>query len=415
MSYTFVQKVFGRKLKRVPDVGEIVEIEPDFVMSHDNAGLVIRQFGEMGAKRVFNPDKIAIILDHRIPAESTKTAEGHKRIRKFVREQKISRFHDIGRGICHQVMVEEGYARPGEIVLGTDSHTTTYGALSAFSTGIGATEMASVWALGKLWLKVPESIKIVLKGRFQKGVYAKDLIIYIIGKLTVEGANYISVEYHGDSAKDLTISERMTIANMSMEMGAKNAVFAPDSVLSEFLGRPIEEPIWADDDADYKRVLEIDLSDIEPMASCPHSVDNVRPIAEISGRKVDQVLIGTCTNGRLDDLKVALDVMGDERVHEGVRLIVCPASRRILEEAVRLGYIERFLRAGAVILPPGCGPCLGAHQGLLAEGEVCASTSNRNFVGRMGAKTSEVYLMSPASAGVCAIRGEIGDVREYLK
>jgi len=415
MSYTFVQKVFGRKLKRAPDVGEIVEIEPDFVMSHDNAGLVIRQFGEMGAKRVFNPDKIAIILDHRIPAESTKTAEGHKRIRKFVREQKISRFHDIGRGICHQVMVEEGYARPGEIVLGTDSHTTTYGALSAFSTGIGATEMASVWALGRLWLKVPESIKIVLSGSFSKGVYAKDLIIYIIGKLTVEGANYISVEYHGDSAKDLTISERMTIANMSMEMGAKNAVFPPDSVLSEFLGRPIEEPIWADDDADYKRVLEIDLSDIEPMASCPHSVDNVRPIAEISGRRVDQVLIGTCTNGRLDDLKVALDVMGDERVHEGVRLIVCPASRRILEEAVRLGYIERFLRAGAVILPPGCGPCLGAHQGLLAEGEVCASTSNRNFVGRMGAKTSEVYLMSPASAGVCAIRGDIGNPREYLK
>ncbi|MGQ9706140.1 MAG: 3-isopropylmalate dehydratase large subunit [bacterium] len=415
MPYTFVQKVFAEKLGRVPEIGEIVEIAPDFVMSHDNAGLVIRQFGEMGAKSVFDPDKIAIILDHRIPAESVKTAEGHKKIRQFVKEQGITRFHDIGRGICHQVMVEEGYAKPGEIILGTDSHTTTYGALSAFSTGIGATEMASVWALGKLWLRVPETIKIDLTCGFQKGVYAKDLIIYIIGKMTVEGANYLSVEYHGSAVKNLTISERLTIANMSMEMGAKNAIFPPDSVLSDFTGRKIEKPLWADDDAHYKSVLDIDLSSIEPMASCPHSVDNVRPIAEIAGKKVNQVLIGTCTNGRIDDLKVALDVMGDEGVHKDVRLIVCPASSVVLEEALKLGYIERFVRAGAVIIPPGCGPCLGAHQGLLAEGEVCASTSNRNFVGRMGASISEVYLMSPASAAVCAVMGEIGDVREYLK
>jgi 3-isopropylmalate dehydratase large subunit len=414
MTHTFVQNVFARKLLRVPEIGDIVEIEPDFVMSHDNAGLVIRQFGEMGAKRVFDPEKIAIILDHRIPAESVKTAEGHKKIREFVREQGITRFHGIGRGICHQVMVEEGYARPGEIILGTDSHTTTYGALSAFSTGIGATEMASVWALGRLWLRVPESIKIVLSGSFSKGVYAKDLIIYIIGKLTVEGANYLSVEYHGDAVSGLSISERMTIANMSMEMGAKNAVFAPDRVLSDFLGRPTKDAIWADDDAVYKSTIEIDLSSIEPMASCPHSVDNVRPIKEIAGKKVNQVLIGTCTNGRIDDLKAALDFMGDERVHRDVRLIVCPASSRILEEAVKMGYIERFVRAGGVILPPGCGPCLGAHQGLLAEGEVCASTSNRNFPGRMGAPTSEVYLMSPASAAVCAITGDIGDPRDLI-
>ncbi len=415
METTFIQKIFAEKLGRVPDVGEIVEVSPDMVMSHDNAALVIRQFGKMGAKGVFDPDKIAIILDHRIPAESVKTAEAHKKIREFVREQGIIRFHDIGRGVCHQVMVEEGYALPGLIIAGTDSHTTTYGAVNAFSTGIGATEMASVWALGKLWFKVPPTIKVNLTGRLPKGVYAKDVILYIIGQLTAEGANYRSVEYHGDAVEHLTISDRMVIANMSMEMGAKNAVFPPDKVLSAFIDETAYSPIWADEGAEYESTIEIDLSEIVPMVARPHSVDNVSPISEVAGKKVDQVLIGTCTNGRLDDLKVALDVMGDEAVNEGVRLLVAPASQRVMEQAIERGYIERFVRAGAVILPPGCGPCLGAHQGLMADGEVCASTSNRNFPGRMGAKGSEVYLMSPASAALCAIRGEIGDVRKYLR
>jgi 3-isopropylmalate dehydratase large subunit len=411
---TFIEKILSEKIGKEIKAGDIIEVEPDMVMSHDNAGLVIKQFNRLGVSSVFNPDKIAIILDHRAPAESVKTAVAHKSIRDFVKQQNIGKFYEVGDGICHQVMVEEGFAQPGMVILGTDSHTTSYGAVNAFSTGIGATEMATIWATGKIWLRVPETIRINLEGSFEKGVYAKDLILYLIGKLTSEGANYKAVEFSGDAVYNLSISERFTLANMAMEMGAKSAVFPPDEVLADYYDSFEFRGIWADDGAKYEMELNVDLGKLEPMVSCPHTVDNVRPVEEVAGVRIDQVLIGTCTNGRLDDIIIAESILKGWRVHPDIRLLVVPASRKVLKEALSAGLIDTLINAGAVILPPGCGPCLGAHQGLLASGERVLATSNRNFRGRMGSPEAEVYLGSPAMASASAIKGVITDPREFL-
>lgn len=416
---TIAQKLLARKSGKLKvSVGEIVNVEPDLVMSHDNAGLVIKQFKEIGLKKVWNPDKIVIPLDHRAPAESEKTATAHKSIRMFVKEQNIRNFYDIKEGICHQVVVEKGHILPGELAVGTDSHTTSYGCLGALSTGIGATEMAVVWATGKIWLRVPESIKIVVNGNLPKGVYAKDVILHIIGQLTVEGANYKSVEFYGETIESMSISERFTMCNLSMEMGAKFAVVPFDKTTKKYLSAVTKKkylPIFSDKNAIFEKEYEFNVSGLEPQIACPHNVDNVKPIREVKGIKIDQVVLGSCTNGRLDDLEIAAKILKGKKVHPEVRMLVLPATRSIYLQAMKKGYLKAFIEAGAVVLNPGCGPCLGAHEGILAAGEKCLATTNRNFKGRMGSPDSEVYLASPATAAASTLKGEITDPRDFLK
>ncbi len=416
---TIAQKGLALKSgKREVQTGEIVYVEPDLAMSHDNAGLVIKQFKEIGVSRVWNPDKIVIPLDHRAPAESEKTAEAHRSIRIFVKEQGIKNFYDIKEGICHQVVIEKGHILPGELAVGTDSHTTSYGCLAALSTGIGATEMAAVWATGRIWLRVPESIKLTIEGRIPFGVYAKDVILYVIGQMTVEGANYKSVEFYGDTVENMSVSERFTLTNLSMEMGGKFAIVPFDSVTKKYLKnrtRKNYQPIFADENAVYEKDYEFDISKLEPQVACPHKVDNVKPLDEVKGIKIDQVVLGSCTNGRLDDLEIAARVIRGKKIHPEVRMLVLPGSKSIYLEALKKGLIKAFLEANCVVLNPGCGPCLGAHEGILAKGERCLATTNRNFKGRMGSTESEVYLASPAVAAATAIKGEIADPRGYLR
>jgi len=408
---TIVEKILAKASgKRKVISNEIVMARVDVAMSHENADVVLKSFLEIGVKKVWDPEKIVILFDHRIPAESEKTATTHKRIREFVKEQGIKNFYDLKEGICHQILPEFGHCRPGEVLVGTDSHTTTHGAFGTFATGIGGTEMAGVWATGELWLKVPESFKIFVKGDFKKYVSAKDLILYIIGQLKADGADYKSVEFCGPAISNMSISSRMVLTNLSMEMGAKNAFILPDEKTIEFVKNRTDKPfevILPDKDADYVQTLEFDVNDLQPQIACPHSVDNVKPVKDVAGLKVHQVLIGSCTNGRLEDLKVAAEILEGKKVHPDVRLLVIPASRRVYLEALKAGYIEIFIKTGALVLNPGCGPCLGAHQGLLASGEVCLSTTNRNFKGRMGSPESFIYLASPATAAISAVKGEI--------
>lgn len=411
MPHTIAEKILAAKagLEAV-EPGQLVTARPDKVMSHDNAGLVIRQFRQIGAASVFDPDRIIIPLDHRAPAESEKTATAHKSIREFVEEQGIWAFYDIKEGICHQVMVEKGHALPGELVLGTDSHTTSYGCLGVASTGIGATEMAAVWATGELWLRVPETIKVVTKGRFRPGVYPKDLALKLLGTLTARGADYKSVEYYGEAISEMSVSGRFTLCNMAMEMGAKFGIVPFDEVTHDYLADRTEHPfspVHSDPDAQYCEVVEIDLDALEPQIAMPHRVDNVKNLKDAAGLRLDQVLIGSCTNGRLDDLEIAAAILKGKKIAKHIRLLVIPGSRDILLDAMRSGVLETLVEAGAVILNPGCGPCLGAHQGILAAGERCLATTNRNFKGRMGSGEAEVYLCSPEVAARSALAGEI--------
>ena len=411
MPATIAEKALALKAEKdrvVP--GEIVYVEPDLAMSHDNAGLVIKQFRQIGVDRVWNPEKIVIPLDHRAPAESEKTATAHKSIREFVKEQGIANFYDIKEGICHQVVVEKAHILPGQLAVGTDSHTTSYGCIGAISTGIGATEMAAIWATGKIWLRVPDTIKITVTGEFPANVYAKDLILAIAGQLTAEGANYRSIEFYGDCVEKMSVSERFTLANLSMEMGAKFAVVPFDEITKKYLApltdRPFQ-PVYADSDAVYSEEYQYDASSLKPKLAVPHHVDNIKDVEEYAGMKIDQVVLGSCTNGRLDDLEIAARYLRGAKVHPEVRMLVIPASRSVYLDALDKGLIKIFLEAGAVILNPGCGPCLGAHQGILAAGEKCLATTNRNFKGRMGSPQAEVYLSSPATAAASAVKGEV--------
>lgn len=418
-SQTIAQKMLALKARKgETEVGEIVEVEPDLVMSHDNAGLVIKQFKQIGVDRVWSPNKIVIPLDHRAPAESEKTAEAHKSIREFVKEQGIRNFYDIKEGVCHEVVVGKGHILPGQLALGTDSHTTSYGCVAACSTGVGATEMAAVWATGKIWLKVPGSIKITVRGKLPRGVFAKDVILHIIGELTSEGASYKSVEFYGEAVDSMSVSERFTLCNLSMEMGAKFAVVPFDRTTRKFLNAIKKKkyvPIWADENATYDSEPEFDVARLTPQVACPHSVDNVKPVEKLQGTSINQVVLGSCTNGRLDDLEIAARILKGKKVHPDIRMLVLPCSKDIFLEAMKKGIIKVFLRADCVVLNPGCGPCLGAHEGILARGERCLATTNRNFRGRMGSTESEVYLASPATAAASAIKGEITDPREFLK
>ncbi|MEW5937384.1 MAG: 3-isopropylmalate dehydratase large subunit [Candidatus Thermoplasmatota archaeon] len=416
---TIAEKILARASGNpMVEVGEIVEAKVDRAMSHDNAALVAKHFAEIGVKNVWDKEKIVILMDHRVPANDIKTAEGHKRIRGFVAEQGIPHFFDIREGVCHQVMPEFGLALPGELIVGTDSHTTTYGALGAFSTGIGATEMAGVWATGALWLMVPRSFRFEVRGGFPKGTYPKDLILRIIGDLRADGADYASVEFSGPTISAMGIGGRMTLCNMAMEMGAKAAIVPPDDRTLRYLERRAHrewQPARADKGADYDQEFGYDASVLEPMVACPHAVDNVMPVQDVTGIEIHQAVIGSCTNGRLEDLREGAKMLKGKMVHKQVRLIVAPASREVYLAALRSGVLETYVKAGGVVINPGCGPCLGAHEGILAAGERCIASTNRNFKGRMGSPDSEVYLASPATVAASALNGAITDPRRYVK
>jgi len=411
MGKTFAEKILAIKSGRKEvKAGEIVEVYPDWVMSHENAALVAKIWNSLKEEKVKYPQKIVLIFDHRVPAESVKTAIGQKEVREFAKIQGITNFFDINKGICHQVMVEEGFVAPGELILGTDSHTTTYGALGAFSTGIGATEMAGVWATGKLWLRVPETIKIILKGSLTYPVSAKDVILHIIGKLGADGADYREVEFTGEGIRGFSISDRLTLCNLSMEMGAKGAVCFADEKTLDYIQDRVKRAysiITADVDANYEQTLEFDISKLTPQIALPHRVDNVKPVADVEGLPIDQAVVGSCTNGRLEDLEITARILEGKKVASSVRMIIIPASWNIYLEALKKGFIEIFINAGAVVINPGCGPCLGAHQGLLAPGERCITSTNRNFKGRMGSGEAEIYLASPAVVAASAIKGKI--------
>ncbi|MGE5479178.1 MAG: 3-isopropylmalate dehydratase large subunit [Chloroflexota bacterium] len=427
MKETIVQKILARASgKDYVEVGDVLEPRVDLAMSHENAALVINQFKEIfsGLKKephIWDPNKIAIIFDHRVPAESKKTATNQKRIREFVNSYGITKFHDIRGdegGICHQILPEMGYVKPGYVVVGTDSHTTTHGALGAFSFGIGATEMASVWALGSILnVEVPASIKVIINGELNKFVAPKDIILKVIGKLTAEGANFKVIEFHGSAIRNMSVSGRLTLCNMSVEAGATSGIVPADEVTLEYLRSEAGvhgdiHVVNADEDAVYARTIEIDANQLEPQVACPHTVDNVKAVDAVEGIKIDQVVIGSCTNGRLDDIEIAANILRGKKVARGVRMLVFPASMRIYERALELGYVADLIKSGAVVMNPGCGPCLGVHQGALGDGEKAFATTNRNFKGRMGNPDSEVYLGSPATAAATAIAGVITDPRK---
>lgn len=415
MGQTFVEKVFSKKLGREIKAGEIVEVVPDVAMSHDNTAAISMKFKEIGVDKVFKPDIHVIVLDHASPAPSEKYALNHKIVRAFVERYGIKNFYDVNKGICHQVLAEEGFALPGKIMVGSDSHTTTYGAFGAFGTGIGRSEMAVIFATGKIWFKIPESLKITVKGKLPDGIIAKDIILHIIGRLGSDGALYKSVEFKGEAIENLSIAGRMTIANMSIEMGAKNGFIEPDEKTVSWLeprAKTEFEVVKADADAEYAEELEFDINDLEPQIACPHTVDNVVAISEIKGKKIHQAFLGSCVNGRLEDLEVAANRIKGKKIHKDVRFLVFPASMNVYKEAMAKGYLATLIEAGAIVMNPGCGPCLGAHEGTLAPGEVCISSSNRNFQGRMGSREAEIYLASPASVTAAAIAGELVDFRE---
>jgi 3-isopropylmalate/(R)-2-methylmalate dehydratase large subunit len=416
MGMTLAEKILARasgKQKVVPD--EIVIAKVDVAMSHENADVVRKSFLEIGVEKVWDQDKIVIIFDHRVPAESERTAVTHKAIREFVKKQGIKNFYDVGKGgICHQVLPEKGHIFPGAVVVGTDSHTTTHGAFGAFSLGIGGTEMAGVWTEGEIWFKVPQTIKIVCNGKFNPGVSAKDLILYIIGMIKADGADYRAVEFSGSTIDEMSIASRMVLCNLSMEMGAKVTFTPVDEKIIKYVeerrsDKSFDHNLKPDTDAVYEKVINIDVEKEirEPQIACPHFVDNVKPLSEVGDLKIDQGVIGSCTNGRIEDLKAAADILKGRKVSESTRLIIIPASQEIYLEALKAGYIQTFIESGAMINPSGCGPCVGVHQGILAPGEVCVSSTNRNFIGRMGSKDSFVYLASPAVVAASAVTGKL--------
>jgi len=419
MGKTFTEKILALKSgKKSVIAGEIVTVSPDIVLSHDNTAAISKKFKQMGVKKVKHPEKIVISLDHCVPAATEKYAANHKEIREFVQEQKIENFYDINTGVCHQILPEKGHVLPGTLILGADSHTTTYGAFGAFSTGIGRSEVASIWATDEIWLKVPETIKINIEGTITSGVYPKDIILHIIGNLGADGVLYKAVEFGGKVVREMSISGRMTLCNMAVEMGAKNGYMQPDEKTIEWLSSRTNKKyrvIKSDSDAKFEKIINYDISRLDPQIACPHTVDNVKPVSEVIGTKIDQVLIGTCTNGRIEDLKIASEILKGKRISNKVRLLIFPASMEIYAEAMELGIFQELVKSGAVIMNPGCGPCLGAHEGILAPGEVCLSTANRNFKGRMGCKEAEVYLASPATVAASSLYGEITDVRRNLK
>lgn len=414
---TVAEKILARASGQADArAGDVVDASPDVAMSHENTYLVNKAFREFGLSGPWDPDRIVIVLDHRAPANTAETAAAHASIRTLVKEFGIKKFFDVGEGICHQLLMEQKIVRPGLLVVGADSHTTTAGAVGAFGTGIGATEMAGVWATGRLWLKVPETILVTMSGHLERAVFTKDIALHLASELGPSGADYKCVEFGGMFLLDISISGRMVLCNMAAETGAKAAIAPADSTFA----------VWSpecagpaglcssDSDANYCARIDLDVSAIPPMVSGPHMVEDASSVEEFEGVKIDQAFIGTCTNGRLEDLIAASWVLRGHKVAPGVRLIVAPASRSVFSDALDMGVAQVIVASGGTILPPGCGPCLGAHEGVLGPGEVCISSSNRNFKGRMGSENAEIYLASPATVAASAIEGNIADPRRWL-
>ena len=413
---TFAEKIFSQAGSVDAWAGDTVQGKIDLAMSHENAALVSRMFHEMGAKEVWDKDRVVLLFDHRIPANTISAAEGHKTVREFVSSHQIPNFYCHGEGICHQILPEMGHVSPGMLIVGSDSHTTTYGAFGAFSTGIGATEMAAVWATGELWFRVPDTLRIGISGTLPRGVMSKDVILGLIGKLGSDGADYLCVEYTGQTVDEMSISSRMVLSNMAIEMGAKAGVCFPDAKTEAFLKdrrRFKTEAIFSDEGAKVKE-MDFAVHDLNPQVACPHTVDNVQDVTVLEGLEIDQAVLGSCTNGRLEDLVLAERITRGRKVPKQVRFIVVPASREVYLEAMDLGIIRSLMESGAIVTNPGCGPCLGAHQGVLAPGERAISTTNRNFKGRMGSAESEVYLASPMTVAASAIEGCITDPRRLM-
>jgi len=416
MGMTIAEKILAKKSGfDAVTSGQIVDAYPDLVMSHTATWRSVTVMEKIGATKLYDPDRIAVVLDHIAPAKSEKNASDHMKSRAFVKKYGIRKFYDVDAGIAHLVLMEAGHVVPGDLIVGTDSHCTIYGSLGALGSGIGYTEVTSVWLTGKLWMKVPESYKIVLRGKFPNGVYSKDLMLHLIGSLGADGCTYKSVEFYGDTVENLSISERMTMTNLAMEMGVKCAFVPPDAKTREYLsGRLAErsyEEIHADADAVYGKELDVDVAHLEPMVACPHEVENTKTIGEVAGIRVDQVFLGSCANAKYEDLAIVANILKGRRIHPDVRFIVTPGSKQIMLEAMRTGVLATLVESGGTLTNPGCGACAG-DGGILADGEVCLSTANRNFLGRMGSNKSSIYLCSPATLAASAITGVISDPRE---
>ena len=417
MGKTLAEKILSARSGNNARAGDIVIAQVDLVFVQDTTGpLTVRQFQKSGLKKLAKPERTAVFIDHAVPSPTHTFSNDHLMLRRFAGETGAM-LSDVGEGICHQ-LVAESLARPGDVIVASDSHTVTAGGLGAFATGMGSSDVAVAMGLGKTWFRVPESIRIMVTGKFQKGVSAKDLILHLIGRLGADGATYKALEFGGDSIKEISMSQRFTIANMAVEAGAKVGVFPADELTRDYLseqGRGTDyQPVFPDADAAYEQTMQIDLNNLEPTVAKPHTVDNVVLARELKGTKIQQVFIGTCTNGRLDDLEIAAEILKGKKRYSGTRLIVAPASRQVLMESLEKGYLQTLIAAGATVLPPGCGPCLGLHQGALGDEEACLSTSNRNFKGRMGNPRGFVYLGSPATAAATALAGEITDPREVM-
>jgi len=403
--------------------GEFIVAKVDLAEINDLYLQVILSFKEMGGNKVWDPQKITFIMDHYAPAPTIKAAENQKKMREFAKEQGIKYFFDINRGVCHQVMPEEGLVWPGMLLVATDSHTTTHGAFGAFSTGIGATDMAAVLLTGEIWFRVPEIIKINIIGERGKGIMAKDIILYIISQLGTDVALYKAIEFDGEAVKELSLDERLVLCNMSVEMGAKATYIRPDEKVMEYISHTNPKKYKEFKSIkrtnnisreEYESIYNFDISDLEPQVALPHRVDNVVSVSQAAGKPIQQALIGTCTGGRINDIKIAAQILKGKKIPPWVRLLVIPASSQILKKCIDLGYIQILLDSGATLATPSCGPCLGAHEGVLAPGENCISTSSRNFPGRMGSTEAKIFLSSPATAAASALKGVITDPREFL-
>lgn len=413
MAQTIAQKIFaGHSGKKSVEAGELVFAKLDMVLGTDvTVPLSVEVFRRMGAEKVFDPDKICLVNDHFVPAKDLKAAELSQIMRKFAKEMRVDNFFEVGRsGICHVLLPEQGLVKPGDLVVGADSHTCTYGGLGAFSTGIGSTDMAAAWALGELWFRVPASVKVELTGKLPKWIGGKDVALYVIGKLGVEGALYESIEFHGEAVKELTMDDRFALCNMAIEAGGKTGIVPPDEITHEFMSQFPDlryKAVLPDAKAEYRKTYSFDLSALKLQVAKPHLPSNAADIDEIGEIKVDQVVLGSCTNGRISDFQIAAEAMNGKPVHPETRLIVIPSTNKILLEMIESGLVETFLKAGAVLSPPTCGPCIGGHMGILAENEAGLYTTNRNFVGRNGHLSSKVYLAGPAVAGATAVAGKI--------
>jgi 3-isopropylmalate/(R)-2-methylmalate dehydratase large subunit len=415
MGMTIAEKILAAK-SGLPSVtpGQIVDAYPDLVMSHTATWRSVSVMEKVGATKLFDPDRIAIVLDHISPAKSEKNALDQQKSRNFARQYGVKKFYDIDAGIAHLVLMEAGHVAPGDLIVGTDSHCTIYGSLGALGSGIGYTEVTSVWLTGKLWMKVPDTYRIQLNGKFGEGVYSKDLMLYLIGKLGADGCTYKSVEFYGDTIAKLSVSERMTMTNLAMEMGVKCAFVPPDAKTREYLkdrlkDRPYSE-IHSDPDAVFSREIVVDLEALGPMIACPHEVENTKPVKDVAGTRINQVFLGSCANAKYEDLAVAADILKGRHIHPDVRFIITPGSKEILLEAMRSGVLATLVESGGLLTNPGCGACAG-DGGTLADGEVCLSTANRNFLGRMGSSKAEIYLCSPATLAFSALAGVIADPR----